>query len=288
MEERRMASFIPPGLGWQRDLMDPRDYFPDHARVRPLLMTLKADRTARSGSHRVIDWREFFPRVDCQLDLPSSCAHACVALVAYFERRSSGRFLEGSRLFLHQMARSLLCQTVNCGICLRQTCKALVRFGLPPEGYWPYQPDRLDETPGSFLFSFASEYAPLLYVRPGRSLTTGRRTLASLRSFLAAGFPVAFGFTVFDSLSREALIPFPTCYDSVRGGQAAVALGYDDRLRIRSEKGALLVRLSWGADWGEDGYGWLPYRYVEQELAADFWTLLRPDWLNSEEFHQPS
>ena len=66
-----------------------------------------------------------------------------------------------------------------------------------------------------------------------------------------------------------------------------MALGYDDRLRVRSERGTLQVRCSWGVDWGEKGYGWLPYRYVEAELAVDFWTLLRPDWLHSEEFKRP-
>ena len=32
---------------------------------------------------------------------------------------------------------------------------------------------------------------------------------------------------------------------------------------------------------------WEPYAYVEERLAQDFWTLLRPDWLDSGEFEQP-
>jgi C1A family cysteine protease len=64
-------------------------------------------------------------------------------------------------------------------------------------------------------------------------------------------------------------------------------VGYDDKLRIRSDKGALLVRNSWGADWGDGGYGWLPYEYVRQQLAVDFWTLLKPSWLKSGEFESP-
>jgi C1A family cysteine protease len=186
------------------------------------------------------------------------------------------------------MARLLQHGSGNCAVSLREACKALVRFGLPPEEHWPYGVERLDETPSPFLFSFAGEYAHLLYVRLDRGPAAQGQTLASVQAFLAAGFPVSFGFTVFNSLSREALIPFPTCYDAVRGGQVVVAVGYDNGLRIRSERGALLIRNSWGTDWGEEGYGWLPYRYVEQQMAADFWTFLRPDWLGSEEFNQPS
>jgi C1A family cysteine protease len=283
-----MARFIPQGFGWHRDLPDPRDYTPAHELARPLLAGLKPERSARGGAPRAVGWKEFFSPVDCQLGLAASSAHACAALVGYFERRASGKSVEGSRLFLHQAARLQQRGSGDGGVSLRQACKALVRFGLPPEEYWPYRVDALDKSPGPFLFSYARDYAPLLYVRLDRAAAGGAPTLARLRSFLAAGFAAAFGFTVFDSLSRDPLIPFPTCYDSARGGQAAVALGYDDGLRIRSEKGALLVRSSWGAEWGEEGFGWLPYRYVEEELAVDFWTLLRPDWLGSGEFKHPA
>jgi C1A family cysteine protease len=278
-----MPQFTPPGLGWQRDLPDPRDYSPGHEQARPLLAALGRRRPLPGA----VSWHEYFPPVNCQRGLASCGAHAGTALVAYFERRAFGKSVEGSPLFLYQMARLLGRGSGDCGGGLRQTWKALVRFGLPPEEYWPYQAERLEEAPSPFLFSFAAEYRPLLYVRLDRGPGRSAPTLACVKSFLAAGFPAAFGFTVFDSLSREAPIPFPTCYDAARGGQAAVALGYDDGVRVRSERGALRVRCSWGADWGEEGHGWLPYRYVEEQLAVDFWTLLRPDWLGSEEFKQP-
>ncbi len=97
---------------------------------------------------------------------------------------------------------------------------------------------------------------------------------------------MAFGFSVPDSLSRDADVPFRPTFDAVRGGQAAIAIGYDNG-RLNATVGALLIRCSWGEAWGEAGYGWLPYAFVEQRLAVDFWTIVKPAWLESGEFRNP-
>jgi C1A family cysteine protease len=75
---------------------------------------------------------------------------------------------------------------------------------------------------------------------------------------LAAGLPSMFGFTVFSSYVQAATnggkFPFPMPGESVRGGHAIVAVGYDDGMKIKNATpnavettGALLIRNSWGA-----------------------------------------
>ncbi len=45
--------------------------------------------------------------------------------------------------------------------------------------------------------------------------------------------------------------------------------------------GALLLRNSWGGEWGEEGYGWLPYDYILSGLSEEFWSILKKEWIDS-------
>ena len=69
-----------------------------------------------------------------------------------------------------------------------------------------------------------------------------------------------------------------------------MAVGYDDKMKITNESngetaaGAVLIRNSWSTQWGEEGYGWLPYEYVLEGLAIDWWTLLENEWIDTGNF----
>jgi C1A family cysteine protease len=281
-----VCKFVPPGLGWQRDLPDSRDYTPRTEVIQELLGRLPDARSPAASKRPAADLREYFPEVVDQLQLNSSTAHACAGLVEYFERRAYGHTLEPSRLFLYKTARKLLRVTGDVGANLRSGFKAMRCFGTPPESYWPYAAEKFDADPDASLYSFANGYHAMQYVRLDERNATGVETLKAVKAFLAAGFPVALGFPVSSSISRDGDIPYRPRFDSVRGGQAVIAVGYDDR-RVRGTVGALLVRNSWGCDWGDKGYGWLPYVFVEEQLASDFWTLLHPDWAASGELQRP-
>ncbi len=270
--------------GWRRDAPDHRDFTVRQARIRRMLERLRETNQARPSA---VDWREYCLPAQDQGDLGTSSAHACVGLFQYFERRATGQVISPSRLFVHANARRLSGEGARGGAGLRASLKAALTFGLPPERFWPYAPDTLDREPEPYLYSFNTEYRDVRYVRVDAATQSGGQTLDALRALLAAGFACAIGFGVPSSVTDDPEIPFPSRFDSIRTGHAVTAVGYDDDLRIRSTRGALLIRSSWGAEWGSDGYGWLPYRFVTDRLAADIWTLFRAKWLRSGEFRNP-
>lgn len=271
--------------GWQPGIPDHRDYLVEHAAVQKLLRRLKPASDAATPSR--VDWREYCAPAQDQGELPTSCAHACLAMVQYFERRSTGRLLRPSRLCIHANAERLMGQPADHSVCLRATLKAIVRFGAPPEEHWPYSPATLAKEPPPFIYGFSRRFAKIRFVRLDTRLHSGDKTLDAIRSFLAAGFSCVLGYPVSTGVTQEAEIPFPAVFDGIRTGMAALAVGYDDNVRVLSDKGAVLIRNSWGTDWGDAGCGWLPYRYVRERLAIDVWTLLKRSWLDSGEFRLP-
>lgn len=275
-------------LGWRPDLADQRDFSLSDAPVAALLRKLKLRTRKARALPESVDWREYCGPIEDQSDLGTSSAHACAAMIQQFERRASGRLIRPSRLFIDYTARRLAGISGGGGISLRMAIKAVARCGVPPEVHWPYDGAHVDREPDAFTYSFVREFRALRYLRLDSRPAHERPTLDVVRSFLAAGFFVALGFPVSTAVTDAAEIPFPTAADSILGGHAVTAVGYDDKARIRSDKGALLVRNSWGTGWGEQGFGWLPYAYIRERMASDFWTLLSPRWLRSGEFELPS
>jgi C1A family cysteine protease len=274
------------GLGWQKSLPDFRDFTPESEEVRALLVRGVPSMPTAGKLPSSESLAAYFPPIDDQQILNSSSAQACVDLVQYFERRAHGRTVGLSKLFVYQSTQRLLNSHGSRDLDLRSTLKAIVSFGIPNEQHWAYDLAKVDEEPSAFLYAFADRYKSIRYLRLDGRNRTGRETLETVKAFLVGGFPSVFGFSVPASLSNDGEVPYRPTFDTVHGGQAVIAVGYDDE-RIGNTKGALRFRNSWGRDWGEDGYGWLPYAYVEEQLAADFWTIISPEWMNSGEFFWP-
>src|SRR4029077_5015537 len=98
------------------------------------------------------------------------------------------------------------------------------------------------------------------------------QSLSQLKGCLASGYPFVFGFTVYDSfesapVAHSGVVPMPAAGESVLGGHAVLAVGYDDTQQ------RFIVRNSWGTAWGMKGYFTIPYAYLPDcHLSRAFLT----------------
>jgi len=275
-------------MGWQRDLPDFRDYTPQTPVVDSILTKSQPLQEAMKAAPSAVDLRKWCSPIEDQGALGSCTANAGVGLAEYFQRRAHGKYLDASRLFLYKTTRNLLGWTGDTGAYLRSTMKAMVLFGIPPEQYWPYNIADFDNDPSAFCYAMGLSYKITSYYRLDPPGASANQVLKRIKSSLAGGLPSMFGFSVYSSMpgigEGTGAIPFPTAEDSFSGGHAVVAVGYDDAHKIGKSKGALLIRNSWGVDWGDKGYGGLPYDYVEAGLAVDFWSLADATFVDTDLF----
>lgn len=268
------------GMGWRPDLPDFRDYTVKTQAVGDILSRSAPLAAAKSALPDDIDLRKWCSPIENQGNLGSCTANAGVGLMEYYQRRVFGKHLDLSRLFLFKTTRNLLGWEGDTGAYLRTTMKAMVMLGVCPESNWPYDVYEFDEEPKAFHYALAQNFQSVRYFRLDAFGINGSTLLGHIKWMLAAGLPCMFGFTVYDSISNDAWIPFPEHGDQVLGGHAIMAVGYDDQ---RGD-GALLIRNSWGVRWGDHGYGWLPYTYILRGLAGDFWCMVQAEFVDTELF----
>jgi hypothetical protein len=86
------------------------------------------------------------------------------------------------------------------------------------------------------------------------------------------GYLFAFGLSIYSHFENDAnhhqgLISLPSASDVYMGGHAACAIGFDNYRQV------FIVRNSWGDEWGDHGYFYLPYAYMtNSDLVYDLWT----------------
>jgi len=243
------------GLGWIPDLPDIRDYY---LSLAPIL-----------NLPSKVDLRENDPAIFDQGRLGSCTAQAISAAYMHNLKKQNEEMFIPSRLFIYYNERSMI-GTVNrdSGAMLRDGIKSINREGVCNETCWPYDITIFTKKPPRKCYREAKNYQTIAYSRVNRNLD-------EMKNCLAAGLPFVFGFTVYESFySKETaatgMMKWTDGMERSLGGHAVMAIGYDDDL----DGGRFIVRNSWGTNWGDKGYFYMPYQYLtNNNLSADFWVI---------------
>lgn len=239
-------------LNWKPDLPDARD-FKFSASI------------SKSDLPKKVDLRDKQSPVYNQLSLGSCTANAICGQFDHKHCLVNGKFINPSRLFLYYNEREME-GTVHddSGAYIRDGIKSAAKHGICTEATYPYNINKFTEKPPAHCYSEALNYQTLSYERIA--------TLLQLKQALAQGHSISFGFSVYESFQTEKVAKTgkmrkPRKTERLLGGHAVLAVGYDD------SKKHVIVKNSWGTEWGDNGYFYMPYSYITPTLTDDFWVI---------------
>jgi len=213
----------------------------------------------------VIDLRAKLPPCYDQGELGTSTANALCAAFQYEEPT-----FFGSRLFIyyneHNMEHAF---NEDAGASLSDRISTLEKFGVCAEQDWPYDVSKYSHPPSIDCYLQADKHHVI-------HATNVLNNEMAMKQSLAEGSPFVVGIQIFEAfespeVAQTGIVPMPNLFtDECLGGHAVFVCGYDDT------KQQWIVRNSWGTQWGDNGYFYLPYHYLlYPTLCSDLWFLSR-------------
>lgn len=188
----------------------------------------------------------------------------CVAFAAVVGMKEHQELVEHSRLIkLSPRELYFHCKQIDGipneeGTYLRVAMKVLSRRGVCLEDCWPYRPYQKDKP----CPQADAQAAPF------RIITYGRLSgLEEMEDSLTLNGPFLAGVEVFPEWFEvwDGKIPLPRSGVSSLGGHAVCVVGFNHI------DGCFKFKNSWSASWGDEGYGYLPYEYMERH-CIDAWS----------------
>lgn len=215
---------------------------------------MEDDYSPKDQLPREVDLREFFPQVKNQ---GSQGACSAFSTVGVFEFISGSKGVKStfSESFVYFMARTYDGSTdKDDGTSIFNAIRALSDFGVCELQYWDPK-DNLSLPPDDIARENAKNNKVL------KALNV-KHHLNDIKSAISEGYPVCFGLKVYDSFGTplKGFVTTPS-YDVIQnengGYHSMIICGYSDSLKV------FIVRNSWGVDYGDNGYCYIPYSYIE-------------------------
>jgi C1A family cysteine protease len=226
-----------------------------------------ASRFSAAEMPEIIDLRPFMTTVENQYDSNSCTANAMAGAYEYLENRLYGQATDVSRLFIYYNARALDGSThQDEGAHLSDCVKVVRKYGACAEEIWPFQLGKIKAKPPKAAYKDGVRFR----IEDAASVAVD---LDTMRACLAEGYPFVFGLQLFESFTGSGgnggLVPMPDIENEAHnGGHAMLCVGYSDSDQV------FVVRNSWGPEWGDGGYCYVPYAYMaDPDMTADCWVI---------------
>ncbi len=228
-----------------------------------------------------VDLRPFMTPVEDQGETMSCAANAVAGAYEYLVKRhlEEDEAYDVSRMFIYYNGRAIDgCEDQDDGSVIGSLIESLKQKGACSEETWPFDKEAVNEPPSDEAYEEAAQFLIEDTALVGTSTEEWKQALAD-------GYPIIFGISLFESFDKHrkpGVVPMPSPRESSReshGGHAMLAVGYSDQNRV------FIVRNSWGTEWGDQGYCYIPYDYLcnEKFNSGDSWIIRQVEEVPADE-----
>lgn len=218
------------------------------------------------GSSTAIDLRRYDSPVEDQRWLNSCVGNAVIGMLESLRISAGLEHVDLSRLFIYYNARNEHGkQTIDSGTYIRSAMQSLQKFGVCREETWEYNTNKVFVRPSWMAYreAYTNKITDFYRIR-----STGEERLDMIEEAIKARHPVVFGMRIDKAFSENTTGQPIISYDSKWAGRHAMLIvGFNRTTRT------LIIKNSWGVQWGEKGYCYLQYDALNIAGAGDFWVM---------------
>lgn len=238
------------------------------------------DARDRKFKPRAIPWQEIGDidlRPGCstpraQGEIGSCTAFAATSMFDFVRKKHSKVTWKPSPLFTYYATRIVVADLLeDSGATIRDAIKSTVRDGVSMERIWPYITDRYNDRPPEEAWLVAEKHQTLEY------LVLKDTDRNEWLNCLNDGYPFIFGINLYTSFFDPIFsmlggyMQDPDRFEEkIVGAHCMMAVGY---IKNYNNKSYVIVQNSWGTEWGDRGYCYIPLSYMMSSDTFDFWTI---------------
>ncbi len=268
ISEKEVSPFIKSNqfkLNYEKDEIDLRDF-----KAKNIIQ----DKSFKASIFsQIIDYTSQMSPVKDQGDFGSCVAFATVAMKEWQEQQEylretklrknykrKSKYYDLSEQWIYYKCKDIDGHPKKEGTSIRIAMKILNKIGVPCEKAWKYNV-KYEGKPKSWANLIALWALSGSYYR----ISTPDELIQSLKE----NGPVVIGIGCFREIflaTGNGIVNYPKDPLSCYGGHAICIVGWDPSRRLFKFKN------SWGTVWGQKGYGYLPYKYI-QDFMWDGWFI---------------
>jgi C1A family cysteine protease len=170
-----------------------------------------------------------------------------------------------SRLYLYYYERQIEGTTnFDSGADVIDGEKYAKQYGLCSEELWPYKISKFTVKPPLICDTDAGNHKITSY----RIIPINNLLIQTIKNCIDNNTPVLIAIAVYTSFEsknaeKTGIIPIPNLQkEKCLGGHELCLIGYDD------VKSIFTVQNSWGSNWGDNGFCYIPYNYLTNKILG--------------------